>query len=263
MIRIIKVTMFAILVQFVCVTSFAQNANISNGCVYVHTSRNAPILVTENSKGTLKTDVLMNAKNIEIDCGNEQSAFLILSNRTVLQLGKNTKIKIKSFMQTPPFSFDFYDENEKTRSLLDMEIICGQIRVYGARPRATSSINISTPYGKFDVKSMTFSMSLTDSNAQITLFEGQATFISNNGKTDFIQNKQQGTISSKNINSKYPMKIEYLTSIEEDALLKGFDNCKTVFKSVAFYKAKDGNLCAKRITPKEFLNRSPKYEYRK
>ena len=263
MIRIIKITTFAIFVQLLCMTSFAQNADMSSGYVYVHTSRNAPVLIAEKSKGTLKSDVLMKAENIEINCEKNQIAFLILSNRTVLQLGENTKIRIKSFMQTPPFSFDFYDESEKTRSLLEMEVISGQIRVYGTRPRATSSINITTHFGKFDLKSTMFSMLLTDKNAQITIFEGQATFTSKNGKTDFIQNKQQGEISADKINSRYPMKIDYLTSIEEDALLNGYDNCKTVFKSVAFYKTKDGKFCAKRITPKEFLNRTAKYEYRK
>ena len=59
------------------------------------------------------------------------------------------------------------------------------------------------------------------------------------------------------------MKIEYLTSIEEDALLLKFNDCKTVFNSVEFFKGKDGKMRAIRITPKEFLNRSAKYEYRK
>ena len=263
MIKTITLTAFAILSGFASMVSLAQTANNEIGYAYVHTSRNSPTLVADNKKGVLSVGSLLSTKNLEIECNENQTAFLILSNRTVLQLAKNTKIKINSFLQTPPFSFDFYDENEKTRSELDIELLQGQIRVLATRPRATSSIKVSTRFGKFDVKSMMFSMSVSEDNAEIIVFEGQSTFTSNSGKSDFIQNKQRGSISAKKLNSRYPMKIEYLTSIEEDALVAKFDNCKTVFNSVLFSESKDGKVSATRITPKEFLNRSAKYEYRK
>ena len=265
MIKFTKITAVAILAYCASIASFAwgKNADLQNGFVYVHTSRNMPELIIEGKKDALKTNVLHSAKNLEIDCGEKQIAFLILSNRTVIQLEENTKIKIKSFSQTPPFSFDFYSETEETRSILDMEILRGKIRVYGVRPRATSSINVESPFGKYDVKSTKFTMSVSDKHTEIVLFEGQSTFTSKNGKRDFIQNKQRGEILVEKLNSEYPMKIEYLTSIEEDALLLKFNDCKTVFNSVEFFKGKDGKMRAIRITPKEFLNRSAKYEYRK
>lgn len=265
MIKFTKIVIVGILAYCASMVQFAwgNNADFNDGFVYVHTSRNMPELQMQGKKDTLKVGTLLNAKNLEIDCGENQIAFLIFSNRTVIQLEKNTKIKIKSFSQTPPFSFDFYSETEETRSILDMEILHGKIRVYGARPRATSSINIESPFGKYDIKSTKFTMSVSDKHTEIVLFEGQSTFIAKNGKRDFIQNKQRGEISAERLQSEYPMKIEYLTSIEEDTLLLKYNNCKTVFNSVEFFKGKDGKIRAIRITPKEFLNRSAKYEYRK
>ena len=265
MIKTLKITALIMLAQCASIMSLAQasNTDSDNGIVYVHTSRNSPKITIEKIQDKLKTDTILPAKDLEIGCDENQIAFLILSNRTVLEIGNNTKIKIKSFIQAQPFSFDYYDENERTRSTLDVEILQGNIRVFGSRPRATSSINITTPYGKFDVKSTKFTMSISEKNANIIIFEGQSTFISKNGKRDFIQNKQRGEISVEKLNSKYPMIIEYLTSIEEDALWLKYEPCKTVYNSVEFYQTKDKKINAVRITPKEFLNRSAKYEYRK
>ena len=97
MIKTITLTAFAILSVFASMVSLAQTANNEIGYAYVHTSRNAPTLITDNKKGVLSVGSLLSTKNLEIECNENQTAFLILSNRTVLQLAKNTKIKINSF----------------------------------------------------------------------------------------------------------------------------------------------------------------------
>ena len=54
MIKTITLTAFAILSVFASMVSLAQTANNEIGYAYVHTSRNAPTLITDNKKGWLK-----------------------------------------------------------------------------------------------------------------------------------------------------------------------------------------------------------------
>lgn len=255
MTRILKI---AAALALACIAQVARADLPPIGFAYVHTARNAPSISSPRAQKIGAGD-LVPAENLEIKCGENQRVFLIFSNRTVLEIGTNASLKIASFRQSPPFSFSFNDDSEKTRSTLEMKIEKGNVYLYGLRPRMTSSAKISTPFGNFEIKSAKFVMGVREEGLKIAVLDGQSTFKGLNGKTDFIQNKQRGSLTKEKSNAKYPLKIEYLASIEEDAIDGEFADCKTVFNSVEF-SVKDGKMRAERVTPKEFLKRPERHE---
>ncbi len=254
--KIIKITTLAFLLQLAIfpLLSYATSA-MTESIVYVHTVRNAPILKTSNSSGVLEKDTKIAFDSFEIKCDENQNAFLVFSNRTVLEISKNTDVKIVKYKHVPSKEFDFYEEYEKTRSTMELDLKEGTILSCGLKLRPTSSFKVSTPFGKLDIKSTQFIISVNKKELSIMLLSGQATFLANNGKSDFLQKQQRGQVFARTQNASYPMSIDYMTSIEEKAIRDRFKSCKTAFETVEFFADKNGKLSARRIVSKEFLNR--------
>ena len=253
----------ALVVFFVCIpTAFTKAADMPEGTVYVHTARNSPKIAADGVKVEAASGIELPARNLEFKCGKGQSVFLVLSNKTVVFAGENSEIKIDYFRQAPPLLEDSDGEIESSHSECSMEISKGTFYVIAPRLRPKSAMKLKTPFGNFDLQSAKFFLKISDNGAKISLVEGQSSYKSLEGKTDFLKSKQNGTVVKTDAKSLYPLKISYMTTIEEDIMKNSFALCKNVSDSVVF-KFGGGKPQAERIVRKEFLMRRSESDYRK
>lgn len=236
---------------------------LKDGYIYIHTARNKPSITVGGKKIDAKEGMFVKAESAELKCAENQRIFFILSNRTVVQMDENSEIKIESFKQTMPFSSNFKDDYESTRSETVFSAGKGNFIFYTARLRATSVMKINSPYGSFDIQSREFELKISDTGAKISLIDGQSAFKALDGKTDFLKSKQSGTIIKSRSKERYPLKIEYIPAIEEEIMSDRFVHSKIVFNSILFGFDKDKNIKVERVVQKEFLTRRGRLDYRR
>ncbi len=259
MIKFIKIAMIVFLVQSTLLAVTRQDYGFHQGVAYVHTVRNSPVLKTEKSVGVLKKDTLIYPKNLEIKCDSTQKAFIVFSNRTVIEITPESDIAIKTYEIARNNIFDFAEnhELEKGRSRIEIELREGKLRFLGLTPRPTSSFQISTKFGTFDIKSSKFIVSLDENKLSISILNGSAMFKDGKGKEFFIKGQQYGKISLK-AEKTTPLQVDYITTIENDSIEDTLRPCKMAFETVEFTIDKNGKNNARRIVPKDFLNRLAK-----
>ena len=236
---------------------------LKDGYIYIHTARNKPSITVGGKKIDAKEGMFVKAESAELKCAENQRIFFILSNRTVVQMDENSEIKIESFKQAMPFSSNFKDDYESTRSETVFSAGKGNFIFYTARLRATSVMKINSPYGSFDIQSREFELKISDTGAKISLIDGQSAFKALDGKTDFLKSKQSGTIIKSRLKERYPLKIEYIPAIEEEIMSDRFVHSKIVFNSILFGFDKDKNIKVERVVQKEFLTRRGRLDYRR
>lgn len=145
---------------------------LKDGYIYIHTARNKPSITVGGKKIDAKEGMFVKAESAELKCAENQRIFFILSNRTVVQMDENSEIKIESFKQAMPFSSNFKDDYESTRSETVFSAGKGNFIFYTARLRATSVMKINSPYGSFDIQSREFELKISDTGAKISLIDG-------------------------------------------------------------------------------------------
>ena len=87
-------------------------------------------------------------------------------------------------------------------------------------------------------------------------------FKSNSGKTDFVRNKQEGTITKETLETNFPLEISPLGIIEEKNLMRNFDDAKLV-RDAVMWRFEGDKIAAKRVIFKEFFQKAPKTNLRK
>ncbi len=260
MMRFIKIAVVALLAQLPLLSVAKQGYDFYQGVAYVHTVRNSPTFKMEESTGVLQNDTMIFLKNFEIKCDATQKAFIVFSNRTVMEMTPNSDITVETFEVAKNHIFDFAEsrELEKERSRTQINLKRGKLRFLGLNPRPTSSFKISTPFGVFDIKSSKFIISLDEKNLKFSILNGSAIFKNNDGKERFIKGQQFAEMPLTNGKSSSPLLVEYITSIENDSIEDALRSCKMAFETVEFTTNRNGNVSAKRIVPKDFLKRLAK-----
>lgn len=229
------------------------------GVVYVHTARNAPKITVD---GKTADSATLPASNVKFECGAGRKVFFVLSNNTVVFMGENSEAEVVSFRQSQTAAKFPKDETEATRSECLIDIKKGDFFFVCPRLRPSSVMKISSPFGTFDVQSTEFAIKVSDNGMRISLAAGQASFKAPDGKTDFLKNKQTGTIVKSDAKERYPLKISYISIIDEEKMKPDFERCRNVFRSVVFKSDDNGKILAERVVHKEFLMRRADGDYR-
>lgn len=240
-----------------------QVPNLAKSKVFIHTSRNNPSFEINGKKTDIKSGDFLDAESLKINCDNGQLVTLVFANRLTLHVKGPALFKIVRFEQMKPFEMSFNNLMEASSSRLEIEIESGDFYVVSTSMRATSRLLLKTPFGVFEPKSELFYLSCKENENSLTVLEGQSTFCGLDGKTDFIQQKEIGRVERALSKQMYPLKAETLSLLQEQECKKEIAYSKTAFNSIYFFFDKDGNLCADRLTPKEFLIQRAKYDYRR
>ena len=74
-------------------------------------------------------------------------------------------------------------------------------------------------------------------------------------KRDFIQQGQIGIAEELESKKMYPLKIEPMSSIQEDRYEKVLELCKLAMQSTENKLSREGNFSARRLVPKDFFLR--------
>lgn len=260
--KIIKTLTVAIACSVLAAHAFADGQySLDLGAVYVHTARNAPQISAEGKPVDAEIGILP-ASNVKIKCGQGQKAFFALSNNTVVSMGENSEAEVVVFRQSQTSAKFPKNDMEAARSECVIDIKKGDFFIVCPRLRPSSVMKISSPFGTFDVQSTEFAIKVSDNGMRISLVAGQASFKALDGKTDFLKNKQTGTIVKSETKELYPLKISYLSVIDEEKLKPDFERCKNVFRSVIFKTDDNGKISVERVVHKEFLMRRADGDYR-
>ncbi len=259
MIKFAKIGVIAIFSQLPLLT-IANDAEskIPQGVAYVHTVRNSPTFKKGESSGKLKRGDIISPRNFEINCTVNQKAFIVFSNRTVLEITPDSDINIEEYNLTKNEFFTLSNEEEKSRSITKINLKKGKLLSYGLKPRPTSSFKITTPLGAFDIKSSRFIVSFEDDTLSISILNGRAIFKEKNGKDYFIKDQQRGQMTLNKERNNVVVKIDYITNIENESIKEKLRPCKMAFETIEFIFDKNGKPSVNRVVPKEFLNRLAK-----
>lgn len=265
--RLLKI--FLILGIFACSHANAQeaapkdSAKLSDGYIYVHTARNAPIFLKDGKEFNASAGELIKAGGISVKCDSSQVVTLVFSNRLVLYARGPAEFSIEEFSQEQPFEMDFSDIKEPTTSLLNISVKSGIYYLSSPTPRATSRMVLKTPFGNFEPRSEQFKLSCLPEMAELDVFQGQSIFKALDGKADFIQQKEAGLVEKSHSKEMYPLKINTLTLLQEENEEDNFSLCKMALSSIFFDFDKSGKkIKVERLTPKDFLIKRTKYDYR-
>lgn len=246
---------------FVAPASADAQYALDLGAVYVHTARNAPQITADGKTVDSFGDALP-ASNVKFKCGDGQKAFFVLSNNTVVFMGENSEAEVVSLRQSQTAAKFPKNETEAARSECLIDIKKGDFFFVCPRLRPSSVMKISSPFGTFDVQSTEFAIKVSENGMRISLVAGQASFKDPNGKTDFLKNKQTGTIAKSDTKERYPLRISYVSVIDEEKMKPDFERCRNVFRSVVFKSDDNGKISAERVVHKEFLMRRADGDYR-
>ncbi len=228
---------------------------LSDGMVYIHTARNSPKFSRGGSVLNLSQEQLIKAGGLSVDSGGKQCAILVLSNRIALYLAPNTKLLIKEFKQTLPFRSFLPDTAEASRSMLELYVESGELAAYGLNPRVTSRLRIKTPSGTFEPRATSFIVKVTNDSVNFMLLQGRATFYGPDGKSDFIQSGQSGTVLKSDSKRLYPLKIFDNTLVDEERESDKISMCKNALRSIEFFFDADNTMKARKLLSKDFFMR--------
>ncbi len=239
----------------------ASGEALGKGYVYIHTSRDKNGSKKNgdsvSGKGRLVPAEGFSAKNEKGGC-----ITLVLSNGTVIFANDSADFTIDKFDQTQPFKMSMSDEMEVSPSMLSITLRSGKIFVSGKYPRPASRTRINMKFGVFEPQSSAYIATATERSSQLDLIEGQTRFTAVNGKTDFFQQGQSGTATADSLNGNYPLLTNPINDMDKDTINNVLSTARTAGKSVYFQFSNDGKLNARRVVPKEFFLKKPKYDFR-
>ncbi len=240
---------------------FAQTgAKMADGSVYICTLRNSPSAVAESAPA--KQGATVRAAGMKIDCAQGQYASLEFSNSVIVIVRENTAFEVERFSQQQPFQTLHSSERQLELSTLRLKLGRGRLDVISKEQRAKSKFSIITRMGVFTFNAQMFSISDDGEKISVAIAEGQAMFKSNSGKTDFVRNKQEGTITKETLETNFPLEISPLGIIEEKNLMRNFDDAKLV-RDAVMWRFEGDKIAAKRVIFKEFFQKAPKTNLRK
>ena len=236
-------------------TSGESTDKLAQGYVYIHTLRNEPSIERNGAELRLKRRDIVPANGLTIETVKGQCAMLVLSNRTVIFVKGNAKLTIENFEQATPFDFQLDDEYESTHSQLRISLDYGEIYMAMLSPRPTSRTIIKTTFGAVEPKTTAMYISCDKKNSKFAIFNGQAVFCGLDNKRDFVQQGQIGIVEELESKKMYPLKIEPMSSIQEDRHEKVLELCKLAMQSTEIKLSREGNFSARRLVPKDFFLR--------
>ena len=241
----------------------ADSDKMSEGMVYIHTSRNSPQFKRYGKEIKVSREDLIPANGLSIECEEGQYLTIVFSNRTALYVPGKASICIEDFKQVRPFRSFLTDEREATRSSINLKIDFGKCYFTSLIPRPMSILRIKTPFGTLEPHSNAFVLNCQTSSMDASLIEGHAAFFGMDGKRDFIQQKQTGIVEKAQSHDMYPLKIEPLSITLSSKYSPDLSLSKMALQTVDFRFDANGKMEASRLIPKEFLIRRGKYDYRK
>ncbi len=248
-------TAFASLLFFASAPSNSADVDLENamfnGAVYVHTARNSPKFSRGDAVLSHLKDQTAEAEGLRIETGGKQCAILVFSNRVSLYIAPGTGLAVEKFKQTPPFESPLADSYEASRSVLELDMESGYIAVQSLTPRPTSLRAIRTPFGDFEPFGTSFVLKVTKDSASLAMFRGRAVFRGKNGKGDFIQEGQTGTVLKSDSEHLYPLKVSDIGLLDRKAEDGKISMCKNALECVEFLPGADGKITARKLLPKE------------
>lgn len=238
-----------------------ENSGMKPGGVMFHTLRNAPKITRGGEPVKIAMEPI-SADGLKIECGKGQYASMKFSNSVVVSVGENSSLEIEKFAQAQPFNTPHSAEKETTNSDLRLKLERGKIDAVSKELRVKSRFSIKTRAGEFSMKSKMFRICDNGEKIEITVIDGQATFKSNKGNSDFIRNRQKAFVKTQNTGAAAPLDADLIGLQETAEISAEIAPCKQIADSIIFYFDESGKLGAKRVIFREFLLKQAKYEYR-
>jgi len=239
-------------------------ASMPEGAVYIHTARNAPRFVKISRPLTLSSGDTVLAEGLSVECAKNQTAIIVLSNRTAIYVMPGAKLEIEKFEQMTPEAAPSGEEDEPSRSILQLRLDRGEISVSALSARATSKTVVKTPFGIIEPRSRALIISCAADAAKIYILNGRASFTSPDGRNDFIQNGQVGIMAkNRNTHAMFPLQVEDILSVDEDILSASTKVAARAAESALFSFDENGKVSVLKILPGDFFIKRARYDYRR
>lgn len=238
-------TLFAL---FAATAAFAE---ADSAMLFVHTARNNPS-ITKDGKN-FSANAFEKAEGFVVECKDNQSAYIVLSNKTCIKIAGPAKLKIEKFWQESPVVFDKSTAYESQKTLTEISIESGTVFFLNPQLRPSSEFIVKTPHGEYDLRSQSAIFSVGENEDKVSLLDQSARLLRNKTFEKLLAGGETWSVK--------PAKSGGVSAVSRPLILGGekpFADLKTAFDTVII-TSDNGKLTPQRILPKTLLGDKPKH----